>query len=292
MNYVINLNKPVGITSQQAVTRVKRILSVKKAGHTGTLDPLASGVMLVCLGEATKISRFFLDMDKTYRARVKLGERTDTYDAEGRVTETADISCLEEGAILDTVRGFRGAIEQTPPMYSALKRDGLALYSLARRGIEVDRQARAVNIYDISVNEVDLPYFDMTVSCSKGTYIRSLCDDIGQKLGVWAHLSALERLSVGRFAIAESLTFEQLAQMDVVPDGRSVFSIDSALPSMPAIMLDEEECRKARHGQRIPVAVQEDYGGELAKLKSKTGDLIGFGRIESGMIIVERILNL
>lgn len=293
MDLIINLHKSLGITSQQAVTRVKKILKVRKAGHTGTLDPLATGVMLVCLGEATKVARFFLDMDKRYRARVKLGERTDTCDAEGKVIETADISSITEAGLMDAVMSFRGAIEQTPPMYSAVKVGGKALYKLARKGIEIERKTRLVTIYDIGVAGISLPFFDLVVSCSKGTYIRTLCDDIGRKLGPGAHLAGLQRLSVGSFAIEDALTFEELAMRDLVPDGRSVFTIDTALSTMPRVYLDEEESRRVRHGQRIPKNIQDQSDAYQAlKLIGPDGELIGIGSINSGVIVVERILNL
>lgn len=293
MDLIINLHKPSGISSQQAVTRVKKILKVRKAGHTGTLDPLATGVMLVCLGEATKVSRFFLDMDKRYWARVKLGERTDTCDAEGKVVETADISSITETGLMDAVMSFKGTIKQTPPMYSALKVDGRALYELARKGIEIERKPRLITIYDIGVAGINLPFFDLVVSCSKGTYIRTLCDDIGQMLGPGAHLAALQRLSVGSFAIEDALTLEELATRDLVADGRSVFTIDTALPTMPWIYLDEEESKKVRHGQRVPKNVQSQSDERQAlKLKGPDGEVIGIGSIDSGMIVVERILNL
>ncbi|MDA8083937.1 MAG: tRNA pseudouridine(55) synthase TruB [Nitrospiraceae bacterium] len=293
MDLIINLNKPSGITSQQAVARVKRMLRVKKAGHTGTLDPLATGVLLICLNEATKVSRFFLDMDKKYRARMKLGERTDTYDAEGRITATSDASALREGEILEAVLSFRGAIDQTPPMYSAVKMNGKVLYELARKGIEVERQSRSVTIYDIAVADIHIPYVDLIVACSKGTYIRSLCDDIGQKLGVGAHLTALERVAVGSISVRDSLRFEDLGERELVPDGGSILSIDGALGHMPELCLDGRESLKVRYGQRIPMREQGHYAeGDAMKLKGPGGELIGIGSICSGMIIVERNLNL
>jgi len=293
MDLIINLYKPRGITSQQAVTRVKRLLGVKKAGHTGTLDPLATGVLLICLNEATKVSRFFLDMDKRYRARVKLGERTDTFDAEGKIIETADASQVREGDLLRVVRGFRGQIEQKPPMYSAVKISGKPLYVLARQGIEADRKTRTVSIYDINVSGIDLPFFDLDVACSKGTYIRTLCDDIGRVLGPGAHLSALERLSVGSFRSTEALSFDDLSSNSLVPDGRSVFTIDAGLPDMHEIFLDEAESWKVRQGQRIPVTEKQgDPGPVSCKIKGPDGGLIGFGSIISGLIVIERILNL
>lgn len=293
MDLIINLNKPSGITSQQAVTRVKKILMVKKAGHTGTLDPLATGLMLVCLGEATKVSRYFLDMNKKYQARVKLGERTDTGDAGGRVIETADISSVTEDALLDAVMGFRGMIEQTPPMYSAIKVGGKALYTLARKGLEVERKSRPVTIYDIEVTGIALPFFDLVVSCSKGTYIRTLCEDIGRKLGTGAHLAALKRLAVGGFTVEDALTFDELALRDPVPDGHSIFTIDNALSAMPEIILDDEESRKVQQGQQIRVRRADLYEGLPAvKLKGPGGELIGIGSIESGILVIGRILKL
>jgi tRNA pseudouridine55 synthase len=293
MDLIINLNKPSGITSQQAVTRVKKILTVKKAGHTGTLDPLATGLMLVCLGEATKVSRYFLDMNKKYQARVKLGERTDTGDAGGRVIETADISSITEDALLDAVMGFRGMIEQTPPMYSAIKVGGKALYTLARKGLEVERKSRPVTIYDIEVTGIALPFFDLVVSCSKGTYIRTLCEDIGRKLGTGAHLAALKRLAVGGFTVEDALTFDELALRDPVPDGHSIFTIDNALSAMPEIILDDEESRKVQQGQQIRVRRADLYEGLPAvKLKGPGGELIGIGSIESEILVIGRILKL
>ncbi|MGC2064556.1 MAG: tRNA pseudouridine(55) synthase TruB, partial [Thermodesulfovibrionales bacterium] len=166
-------------------------------------------------------------------------------------------------------------------------------YKLARKGIEIERKSRLVTIYDIGVAGISLPFFDLIVSCSKGTYIRTLCDDIGRKLGPGAHLAALQRLSVGSFAIEDALTFEDLALRDPVPDGRSVFTIDTALSAMPGIYLDEEESRKVRHGQRISKNVRAQGNGHQAwKLKGPDGELIGIGSVNVGTIIVERILNL
>lgn len=293
MDLILNLHKPSGITSQQAVTRVKKILKVKKAGHTGTLDPLATGVMLVCLGEATKVSRFFLDMDKAYRATVKLGERTDTGDAEGRVVEISDCSAVTEESLREAVMSFRGVIEQTPPMYSAVKVDGQALYKLARKGLEVERKSRLVTIYEISASGFCLPCFELLVSCSKGTYIRTLCEDIGRKLGTGAHLTALQRLSVGRFRLEDALTFDDLTGRELLSDDRSVFTIDAALSEMPEIFFDEDEARRVGHGQRIATDITDLSGERRAmKLKGPDGGLLGIGCIDSGLIVVERNLNL
>jgi tRNA pseudouridine55 synthase len=293
MNFIINLNKPIDITSQQAVTRVKRLLRIKKAGHTGTLDPLATGILLICLDEATKISRFLLEMDKRYKARVKLGERTDTYDARGSITERKDTSSLTEEKLKDAVRGFQGRIEQVPPMYSAIKVGGRALYSLARKGIEIERISRQIEIYEIGITAIDLPYFDLFISCSKGTYIRTLCDDIGNKLGTGAHLVSLERQGIGFFDIKDSLTFEELIVRDLVPDARSVFSIDAALSGLDELILNETDYIMARHGKKIIMdPASPGLDNKMVKLKGPDGILFGIGRVDSGIISIERNLNL
>ncbi len=312
MNCIINLNKPSDITSRQAVTKVKRLLGADKAGHTGTLDPLATGVLLVCLNEATKVSRFLLDMEKRYKARMKLGETTDTYDAMGRVIEKKDISSLPESVVLDAVAMFKGRIKQKPPMYSAVKHRGEALYKLARRGIEVERSERVVEIYDIKTVGIDFPYCDLIISCSKGTYIRSLCDDIGRSLGVGAHLAALERQAIGFFDIKDAVSLEDLIRyknkkISNENDGRvdrgeaasceseerSFYSLDFALSGLKEIFLDEWNYKRARHG--IPIIsneISELCDNDFVRLKGPSGDLFGIGRACFDIIRVERILNL
>ncbi|MBI5101033.1 MAG: tRNA pseudouridine(55) synthase TruB [Nitrospirae bacterium] len=293
MNLVINLNKPSGMTSQQAVTRVKRILGQKKAGHTGTLDPLATGVLLVCLGEATKISRFLLEMDKRYEARIKLGEKTDTYDSDGQVTEKKDISFITGELVKEAVMGFRGKIEQVPPMYSAIKMSGMPLYTLARKGISIERESRKVEIFQLDIHKIDLPYVDLCVSCSKGTYIRTLCDDIGNKLGVGAHLVSLSRSAIGPFDGRYSLDLEDLVSRELVPDGLSVYSPDDALSGLAGIVLSPEEYVRARNGMKIQIGPgMPGHDTKSVKLKGPDGSLFGIGRIEAGFIHVERNLNL
>ncbi len=292
VNVIISLNKPAGITSQQAVTRVKRLLGVRKAGHTGTLDPMATGLLLVCLNEATKISGFLLDMDKRYRARVKLGERTDTYDAEGRITEKKDISSLTGVEIAETVSMFRGRITQKPPMYSAVKIGGERLYKLARKGIEVERPDRTVNIYEIKIEGIDLPYLDLTVSCSKGTYIRTLCDDIGLRLGTGAHLFSLERSGIGPFHIKDAVSLDDLPGVEP----NCFYSIDSALSALKDVILNDMDYGKAKHGMRIENSKRYKLiNNEFVKLKSPSGKLFGIGiadHSEHDVIKIKRLLNL
>lgn len=299
MNIIINLNKPSGMSSQQAVTRVKRLFAASKAGHTGTLDPLATGVLLVCLNEATKISRFFLDMDKKYKARVKLGERTDTYDSEGRVTEVRDVSSTTEVALVNVATAFRGKIKQTPPMFSAVKIKGETLYKLARKGVEIERPERIVEIYDLRISDISFPYFEMEVSCSKGTYIRSLCDDIGLRLGTGAHLVSLERTGIGPFEIKDAVTLDDLRleySGDIktsLPDKEYFCSPDAALSGLKELHLDERTFRSAMDG----VAFADNgslmlTGEEFLRLKGPGGNLFGIGRKNNGKIRVERILKL
>jgi tRNA pseudouridine55 synthase len=287
MHVIINLNKPPGITSRQAVTKVQRLLGARKAGHAGTLDPQATGVLLVCLNEATKVTRFLMDMGKQYKAKIKLGERTDTYDAEGRVIERKDISFLSEADLFNAVKAFKGPIKQKPPMYSAVKIDGKTLYKLARKGIEVDRPDRSVHIYDIEITSIDMPCFDVAISCSKGTYIRSLCDDIGTKLGTGAHMARLERTAVGEFHINNSFSFEDL---DV--NEKMFYSIDQALGKLPEIMLGDVDYNKAKNGMKIILDSGKLYNGEFVKMKDPEGKLFAIGRADSNIINIERVLNL
>jgi tRNA pseudouridine55 synthase len=291
---IINFNKPSGITSQQAVSGVKRLLGVKKAGHTGTLDPMATGVLLVCLNEATKVSRFLLNLDKRYRATIKLGERTDTYDAEGRITEKKDPFFLNEGDVVSVVRGFVGSIIQEPPMYSAVKVEGKKLYELARRGIVIKRPERCINIYDLKVSGFDLPFFDLAVSCSKGTYIRTLCDDIGKALGTGAHLFSLERSAIGPFDLKNAASAEELGKEDFFQARKESYcTIDKALPGLNEIVLDEVSYRSAKNGLPIKFNnINELRDDDFVKLKSPQGDLFGIGRINCGLILIERILNI
>ena len=288
MHVIINLNKPPGITSRQAVTKVQRLLGAKKAGHAGTLDPQATGVLLVCLNEATKVTRFLMDMEKQYKAKVKLGERTDTYDAEGRVIERKDVSFLSEADLFDAVQSFKGPIKQKPPMYSAVKIDGKTLYKLARKGIEIDRPDRSVHIYDIEITSIDMPFFDVTISCSKGTYIRSLCDDIGAKLGTGAHMARLERTAVGKFHINDSFSFEGLA----VNNEEMFYSIDQALVKLSEIKLGDFDYQKAKNGVKIILESCNLYDGEFVRMKDPEGNLFAIGRADSSIISIERVLNL
>ncbi|MEW6214693.1 MAG: tRNA pseudouridine(55) synthase TruB, partial [Nitrospirota bacterium] len=246
MDIVINLNKPKDISSQQAVIKVKQLLATRKAGHAGTLDPIATGVLIVCLNEATKITRFLSDLDKEYIVRLKLGERTDTYDLTGRTVEKTDCLSLKEADIHQILNNFVGRIKQIPPMYSAIKIGGQPLYKLARRGIDIKIPEKTINIYGIELIGFDQPYLDLKISCSKGTYIRTLCDDIGKALSVGAHMVFLERTRVGSFRIEDSISIEELKNKKT-----TYHSIDSAISHLNEIILDEDSYKKARNGMSI-----------------------------------------
>ncbi|MGB9715513.1 MAG: tRNA pseudouridine(55) synthase TruB [Thermodesulfovibrionales bacterium] len=287
MDIVINLNKPKDLSSQQAVTRVKKLLSAKKAGHAGTLDPIATGVLIVCLNKATKITRFLSELDKEYKARVKLGERTDTYDLTGKLLEKKDPSLLKEKDVKDILKNFLGEIKQTPPMFSAIKIMGQPLYKIARRGIEIKRPDRLIQIYELELIGFDLPYIDLKIRCSKGTYIRTLCDDIGKALGVGAHVYALERTRVGNFRIEDSASLEELLSKK-----ESIHSIDSALSFLDEIILDENTYLKVKKGMPVIMITENKFINQYLRLKGGADKkLFAIGRVEDNKINIERLLN-
>jgi len=286
MNIVINLNKPQNVSSQQAVRNVKQLFVARKAGHAGTLDPMATGVLLVCLNEATKITRFLSDLDKEYVVRMKLGERTDTYDSTGKVIGKADYQSVTENDIRHTLAGFTGLIEQTPPMYSAVKIGGRPLYKLARKGIVISRPERTVTIYRIDLLSVDKAYVDLKVVCSKGTYIRTLCDDVGNALGVGAHMVSLVRNRIGVFRIEDSLSMEN-------PDREAPYccSIDSAISHLRQVVLDESSYQKTRNGMPVEIGGSILLENQYVRLKSPENVLFGIGKLENSTVKIERLLN-
>ena len=282
MDIIISLNKPKGITSQDAVTKVKRILNIKKAGHTGTLDPMATGLLLVCVNKATRLASYFTDLDKDYRAVMKLGESTDTQDAEGTVTASSDKVDFDDSTIRDAFKAFEGKILQQPPMFSALKHKGKALYKYARKGIEIERKPREINIYNIKLLKINIPYIEFSVRCSKGTYIRTLCYDIGQKLGTEAHMSELERTAIGSFKVNESLNPDELrsaAERAQLNEG--VHTLNEALYWMPEFKLRKEQVMPVIHGNPITLKeseLSEEYEkGTDIRITSPDGALLAIG---------------
>jgi len=283
----ILLDKPKGLTSQEAVTLVKRTVGVPKAGHTGTLDPIATGLLIICTGECTKVARFLSDLPKEYLATLKLGERTDTLDAEGKVIERAEAT-IEKDQLREILKKFTGKIKQIPPMYSALKYEGKPLYKLARKGIVVEREEREVEVYSLVLLDLSPPYAKLLINCEKGTYIRTLADDIGHEAGTLAHLAELRRTKIGPFKIENAATLDELPFPDKLKPG-AVLSIDEALSFMQEIHLDAIASKKAKNG--APVRVNEDFTGYV-RMKDEKGNLFAIGNAFKGILKVERGLNL
>ncbi|MGO9379502.1 MAG: tRNA pseudouridine(55) synthase TruB [Dissulfurispiraceae bacterium] len=290
MNIVVNLNKEKGITSHDAVTAVKGAFKVKKAGHTGTLDPLATGVMLVCLNEATKIASLVESLEKEYVATAKLGESTDTFDSEGKIIRNVTDINLTADDIEKILPRFAGEIEQVPPMYSALKISGQPLYKLARKGLEIERKPRKVTVKTIEMSDFSRPFFKIKIVCSKGTYIRSICNDIGEALGVGAHITELIRTRVGNFRI------EEAAKIDELPQEASAFhSLDAALDHLPELRVTGEELKRARNGIQIPLLLMPGLprvAGAVVRLKDGDGKLFGIGKVAMDFIKIKRLVFL
>ncbi|HCQ90190.1 MULTISPECIES: tRNA pseudouridine(55) synthase TruB [unclassified Clostridium] len=231
---ILNIYKPTKITSFDVVRIIRKLTNEKKVGHCGTLDPEACGVLPICIGKATKAIDYIMENNKVYVAELKLGEVTDTYDIEGKVIRQCDVNVTAE-EVMEAVYSFKGNIKQVPPMYSALKVNGKKLYELAREGIEIEREARSITIHDIKVLEINLPYVKMEVNCSKGTYIRSLCYDIGEKLGCGAMMSALERTATGKFTKENSISIESLNEENIYD---YIIPIENAFLNYPKIVAD------------------------------------------------------
>jgi len=251
MNGILNIFKPKGISSHQVVKEVRNILNIPKAGHTGTLDPSASGVLLICLGQATKIAEFLVGMRKHYQGEMILGISTDTQDSEGKIVQEKKVETdIDEKRVKDIFRKYEGTISQTPPMFSAAHYKGKRLYHLARKGIEVKRNPKKVKIYQLNLinfNQKINPIVKFEVICSKGTYIRTLCNDIGDELGCGAHLSNLVRKKVGNFSIEDSLNLEELKK-DKTLGKRYLISIDSALEELNKITVKSEAVKTILNG--------------------------------------------
>ncbi len=261
---ILLLNKPQGISSNKALQRAKGIYFAQKAGHTGALDPLATGMLPICFGEATKFSQFLLDTDKTYVVRAQLGERTTTSDSDGEIVETRDVSVTHE-TLATAIESFVGESDQYPSMYSALKYQGQPLYKYAREGIEVPRKCRRINVYSLSFDEYDAEtqQIQMTAHVSKGTYIRTIVDDLGEKLGCGAHVIMLHRAAVGSYPTEQMVTLEQLEALlenakaqDVAPSellDPLLLSMQTALVDVPSVLITDEQAVAFGHGQSVAI---------------------------------------
>lgn len=289
---IVVLDKASGLSSNAALQEVKRLYDARKAGHTGSLDPLATGVLPLCLGEATKMSQFLLDSDKGYRTRIKLGVRTSSGDSEGEVIEHHDSIGVSREQIESALENFRGEIEQLPPMYSALKKDGVPLYKLAREGKTVEREPRQVSIYSIELTAFIDDELELEIECSKGTYIRAIADDLGQALGCGAHVVALHRTRAGSFTDKDSIKFDELIQ-EKEANGlegldRLLCPMDMAVANLPQVRLPEITASHVKHGQAVLVRHLPAEG--LVRLYEEE-QFIGIGVIdEDGKVAPKRLV--
>jgi len=289
---VLLLDKPLGLSSNDALQKAKRLYRAEKAGHTGTLDPLATGLLPLCFGAATKFSQISLNADKSYRATLKLGVTTTTADAEGDVVETRGVN-VTRAQLQDACDRFTGPIQQVPPMYSALKRDGKPLYEYARAGIDIEREARAVTIHTIDIADLDNQgehdAWTIDVRCSKGTYIRTLAEDIGVALGCGAHLSALRRTGSGALSLDAALTLDQLAAMSDVERDASLMDADALLADWPVVRLESEDAGRFLSGLRRRTDLPDAPNVRVYGPEPKA--FLGGAHIAAGELISTRLLS-
>ena len=290
---VVLLDKPVGITSNRALQKVRGIFQARKGGHTGSLDPFATGMLPICLGEASKTAAFMLEAGKKYRATAKLGEATTTGDIEGEVIQTCPVPEIDAETLVQTLQNFVGDIKQVPPMYSALKHEGKPLYEYARAGIEIERPARPVTIHSIDLVEWQSPKLSFDVHCSKGTYIRTLAEDIATALACCAHLVQLRRLSVEPFEAYPMVSLEQLQEAKD-HGGLEAFllPVDVGLPDWPRIDLDKDQHAKFSHGNHFPVSVEGLSIGKV-RVYDSNDNLLGLADLtEENVLYPSRVFNL
>ncbi len=298
---VLLLDKPVGPSSTRVLSHVKKLFNAKKAGHGGTLDPMASGLLPIMFGEATKYAADGLDADKVYEATIRLGVKTSTGDAEGEVIQTSDIPLgLDQERIEAVLAQFLGTQQQTPPLFSALKKDGKPLYAYARAGQEVERRPRTISIYELKLLSVQMPLLTVCVSCSKGTYVRTLAEDIGQALGMPAHLQALRRIGVGRLVGVDMVALDHIESAR--PDERlaAVKPVDWLLRELPELELDSADVEKFRHGQNIKFlrslprplhdvapskAMSNALSSTRVRVKNQSGVFLGTGFLDSNQTL-------
>lgn len=279
INGILLYDKEVGLSSNKALQQVKRLLKARKAGHTGSLDPLASGLLPICFGEATKLSQYLLDSDKRYLTTFKFGQATSTGDSEGDIVEQKEVM-FTLPQLEQALDKFTGVIEQIPPMYSALKKDGQPLYKLARKGIEVERKPRSVETFDIRLLSFDGQSAELDVHCSKGFYIRSLAVDLGDELDCGAHVTKLRRTAVGKFNIKNAVTFESLSGMGSSQQLEQLLPLDAGIDSMQAIRLSDDASYYFCQGQAVRTADDAQEG--LVRVYLEEGDFIGIGEAVSG----------
>lgn len=292
---VMLLDKPRGYTSQSALQQVRRALRAEKAGHTGTLDPLADGLLPLCFGAATKFAQIHLEADKAYRAVLQLGVTTTTDDAEGEIVERRDVPTLTPDQLRVVIQGFIGSISQTPPIYSALKREGKPLYAYARAGQEVQIQSRMVRIDAIDAVGLDGSLLTLDVRCGKGTYIRALARDIGQALGCGAHLAALRRTASGGFHVHQACKLDELRDMDVASAQGRLLPVDCLVQDLPRVDLDASQSARMLHGQSLTLDAASDLPPGSVRLHgftdSKTPYFLGIARWDGHALSPQRLLS-
>ncbi|MCX7988300.1 MAG: tRNA pseudouridine(55) synthase TruB [Thermodesulfovibrio sp.] len=298
MNRVIIFNKPQGITSQQAISEVKKVLKVKKVGHAGTLDPIATGILLICTNEATKITPFLMELEKEYVFKSQFGISTDTYDIEGKIIKITENFQLDRTKLEEILKKFTGEIMQIPPMYSAVKVEGKPLYKLARKGIEIERKPKKVIIHLINIESFEPPFVTFRVVCSKGTYVRSLCNDIGEELGMGAHIVKLTRTRVGEFRIEDSVGLEELkiplsynfaTSTFSLPPRKGILSIDKALYFLPSVKIQDSLVQRFLNGNSIKIPSGIVPSGWV-KVKDSRDKILGIGYGNGVIIKPERII--
>jgi len=280
VNGILLLDKPIGMTSNRALQNVKHIYEARKAGHTGSLDPLASGMLPLCFGQATKVSHWLLDADKVYEVEMAIGARTDTADADGQIVATSDRDSVTRELLETAIESHRGEIDQIPPMFSALKQNGKRLYELAREGKEVERKARRVTIYELEVIRFDPRQPVLRVRCSKGTYVRTLVETLAARMGTLAHVAALRRTALGPFAGQSMVTMEQVDALRGDPDAldKLLIRADTALEGFPAIELTSDEAFYLSRGHAVGHAPQGLSG--LVRIYDQDARFMGVGEIQ------------
>ena len=284
---VLLFDKPLEISSNDALQKVRRLFQAEKAGHTGTLDPLATGLLPICFGEATKFSNALLDADKTYRALLRLGQTTTTGDAEGDITAEYPVE-IQQSDVDNVLAKFRGEIQQLPPMYSALKHQGKPLYEYIRKGETIARELRSVVIHELVLNSFSGNEMDITVRCSKGTYIRTLAEDIGAALGCGAHLIGLRRTLIAHFDLNKSYTLQQLTAMTEAERDACVLPLESLIPTMPKLQLDSVQIKRLAQGQRL--ALDTGLPDGKVSLYGPEG-FIGVGLLQGRRLAPDRLLS-
>lgn len=294
INGVLLLDKPLGFSSNQALQKVKWLFSATKAGHTGTLDPLATGLLPICLGEATKFAQYVTDADKTYFATIKLGVTTTTGDAEGEVLTAAPVNIVKH-QLEAACQQFLGEISQMPPMYSALKHEGKALYEYAREGVNIERKTRLITIQSIVVNTFDGDVAEITVSCSKGTYIRTLAEDIGAALGCGAHLIGLRRIETAGYLLSQAITIEQLEALAQERRDALLLPVDSAIEALEKVVLNADAAHFVMQGQAVWVpgnARQNLSVNDDLRLYDEKNQFLGLGFLQDdGKIAPKRLIQ-